>query len=65
MNMALEFINSLSSQAGPQRLLEQNPSTRSVPIYMYNHSEESSPEMSNWHAQLIFQSLKKMYGNSF
>ena len=50
MNTALEFINSPSSAAGPERWLEQKPSTRSVPIY--NHSQESSPEMSNWHAQL-------------
>ena len=71
MNMALEFINSPSSVAGPDRWLEQKPSTRSVSIY--NHSAESSPEMSNWHAQLkrntscsvfIFQS-KKMSGNNF
>ena len=38
-----ECINSPSSAAGPERWLEEDPSTRSVPIY--NHSEESSPEM--------------------
>ena len=41
MNTALEFINTPSSVAGPERWLEQKPSTRSVPIY--NHSQESSP----------------------
>ena len=35
MNTALEFINSTSSAAGPERWLEQKPSTRSVAIY--NH----------------------------
>ena len=45
MNTALELINSLSSAAGPERWLEEDTSTRSVPIY--SDSQESSPEMSN------------------